>query len=369
MDPSEDTRREDTPPPEGTGVSTAQLSPALPRREASPQPKSAPEQPDEKQKPRTTGLKIVDAFIYGMNNIGVFALSVFTTYLTNVKGKPLTNDTSFLGKIRYGLYKRGNIASEALQDIGMSEGQAEMSKMVFFSWFDGTLVSPLVKLLEDRREKMAKGIDTVLGTRPEDDAAYAEEPKQSWGSVISGRFATAAVVVPTAVALSKTGKQGAKWIFNGTEGTPGYTSLNDTFFHNPGRAAGEWIKERPKLAKYFGKLDIPALGKISAFEGFYTTVCTIGMYFASRFIARKIEHKELAPAADVSSATSATAENDDRSRITPPPNVMGNGNGASASGLPISMMDVIDDVPSKKIMPAPGGAVVERLTSNELNLA
>ncbi|MEJ0009415.1 MAG: hypothetical protein WDN72_02135 [Alphaproteobacteria bacterium] len=141
-----------------------------------------------------------------------------------------------------------------------------MAKMVFFSFADGSLVAPFVKLFEDKRETIARRIDDKLGSTPADLSAYEAEPKQSWGTVVAGRLVTVGVVVPTAVALDKAG-------------------LNEKLFGRPGLRLGEWIARTP-LARSFGRLDVPGLFKVVFFEFFYTSVCTTGLYFLSRGIAR-----------------------------------------------------------------------------------
>lgn len=215
---------------------------------------------------RTLGLRLYDIFLYPfLTNFVVFAMSVGATYLTAHGDK----QGGWLGKI---FFNRGRVLMETLQSWGMSENSADMAKMVAFSFIDGTFVAPLVKLFEDRREKIGKWIDDRLGTTPENLEAYKAEPKQTWKSVIAGRVATASVVVPTAMLLDKTG-------------------LNDKLFNNPGHKHGEWIAERPQFAKFFGKLDIPTIMRVSYFEAFYTSVCTAGLYFISRFVARKFEPK------------------------------------------------------------------------------
>lgn len=216
----------------------------------------------DREKPieRTAGLKLFDAFLYpGITNVGVFAISVVATYLTS-RGDKVG------GKVGKFFHDRGEWLIKKLTEKGLTHDQADMAKMVFFSFADGSLLAPVVKKFEDNREAIAKSIDNTLGTRPDNDDAYKAEPKQTWGSVLGGRFATAAIVVPTAVALEKAG-------------------LNNVLFSDPGKKIGEWIAKQPELAKKFGSLDIPELGKIGMFEAFYTSVCTAGLYVSSRFLA------------------------------------------------------------------------------------
>lgn len=211
---------------------------------------------------RTKGLKLFDAFLYPfLTNFGVFFTSVVATYLTSHGDKT----GGHLGKF---FFKRGQwLTNQMTTKLHWSPGTADMAKMVTFSFLDGSLMAPLVKMLEDRREKFARRIDAILGTKPEDESVYAAEPKQSWLSVLGGRLGVVSIVVPTAVALDKTG-------------------LNEKLFSEPGRKTGEWIARNPDIAKPFGKLDIPGLFKTVFFEFFYTSVCTTGLYFSSRFIAK-----------------------------------------------------------------------------------
>jgi len=228
-------------------------------------------QPEKTQR-RTAGLRLFDIVLYPIfTNIAVFAISVAATYLTT-KG----NDH---GKIGAFFQKRGDWLVKKFKGMGMTHGQADMSKMVFFSFVDGSIMAPFIKLLEDRREKIGQWFDDKLGTKPVDNGAYEAEPKHSWLSVLGGRFTTAAIVVPTAVAMDK-----AKVADTLNPGQK--INLNEKFFNRPGARLGEWMSKQPGIAKWFGKLDAKEIMRIAAFEIFYTTVCTAGLYFTSRRIAR-----------------------------------------------------------------------------------
>jgi hypothetical protein len=170
------------------------------------------------------------------------------------------------GKTGQFFQERGDWLVKKFEGLGMNHNSADMAKMVFFSFADGSLIAPFVKLFEDRREKIGRAIDRTIGQEA-DAAVYAAEPKQGWLSVLGGRLATVSIVVPTAVLLDRLG-------------------LNDKLFKNPGLKVGQWIESKPELAKHFGNLDIPEVSKIGFFEFFYTSVCTFGLYVSSRFFAR-----------------------------------------------------------------------------------
>lgn len=297
----------------------------------------------KQKKPRTRGLWLFDAVLYNFTNFAVFAISVVFTYLTQHGATRRASDGTILktyeteksadGKtdLRYitkdkdggvaGTYKaeetklvfggfgrwmnqRGVKLSNIFQSWGMSKDAAEMSKMVFFSFADGTLVAPLVKLAEDRREKIAYWLDKKMGTVPEDMSVYDAEPKQSWGSVLAGRLATVSVVVPTAVLLEGIGTKSngwkGKWTWNvDKKNNKDAKSLNDLMFNDPGEAIGSRIAENTQKARKYGVIDVPYLYKTFTFEAFYTTVCTVGLYYSSRFIARLTGKKDAPVTADV----------------------------------------------------------------------
>jgi hypothetical protein len=234
---------------------------------------TAKEVPVNKKLRRTLGQLGVDIGLYPiLTNAGVFFISLGATYLT-VKG----GDRNAAGELIHGrlgeiFHTRGEALKNQFKKFGMNESQADMSKMVFFSFVDGTFMAPFIKVIEDRREKISRWIDHKCGTTPEDLSVYKAEPKQSWTSVVGGRLATCSIVVPTAVMMEKAG-------------------LNDVLFVKPGIQIGEAIVQRPKLAKLFGKLDPRELSKIGIFELFYTSVCTGGLYMLSRTFSKKLNAK------------------------------------------------------------------------------
>lgn len=240
--------------------------PAQPPVEQKPQELSA----EERKQRRTTGLKLFDVFLYPfLTNFVVFGASVAVTYLTR-HGGPRPDGTLPHGKFGKMMSKRNTDLIKFGENIGLSPQHAQTGSMIFWSFFDGTLIAPLVKVFEDRREKIGKWIDDKLGTTPQDLSVYEAEPKQTWGTVLKGRMATAAIVLPTAIAFEKAGlHQG---------------------FERWGNKTTQWLEtNRPKTHASLNKkiADLPDLFRVSYFEGIYTSVCTAGLYFASRAFARR----------------------------------------------------------------------------------
>ncbi len=244
---------------------------------------AAPEKPK-----RTLGLKIFDNFLYTfLSNTTVFAISVWFTYLTKF-GNEVGKSGSKMRGFGSWFKERSDPVKKFISSLGFSKTSTDNLTMVGFSFLDGTLFAPLVKLFEDRREKIAYGIDTVLGTKPKDESVYIAEPKQTWGSVIMGRILTLSIVLPTALVLNKELKNG-----NSLFGVKPGSNINAKFLEEPGRRFGEKVVEtmpafKATLNKLFGAdLKIPKLFEIVRFEAFYTSVCTAGLYVISRALAKR----------------------------------------------------------------------------------
>ena len=254
---------------------------------------------------RTRGLKIFDGLLYAFSNFAIFAISLYATYCTDYGDK-------MKGWLPKALHSRGKKVTDWLESKGMSKGAAQNSKMVFFSFADGTLFAPVIKLLEDRREKIAKGIDVMLGTKPEDESVYAAEPKQSWGSVILGRLMTVSIVVPTAILLQNTPVK-----VKDPKATGGYkkSNLNDYLFRDPGIRAGKWTEKNlvnkfEWLQKATKNIELDGLFKASLFEMVYTTICTVGLYFSSRLLARFWDKDKDERVAEAKSKVEASQKSD-----------------------------------------------------------
>jgi|GEM_PF-5970835 len=245
--------------------------------------------------PATAAQKWLTFWIYGgFNNTAVFLVSVVATYLTKAGGNINAEGKPAYGKVGQWFKNRGDwFKKDILGKIGIkdkadgTDGNAEMAKMIFFSFVDGSIMAVLVKLMEDMKAQWAKALDEKWGTKPENEAVYTQEPKQTWGSVLGGRLLTAGIVLPTAVALSKK--------HNGT-------SFNDILFNHPGEKFGKWLVEHTKIQKIVPNMDIPYLAVTSVFEAFYTSVCTIGLLVSSRFLAGLGIKKE-EPVVETASAT------------------------------------------------------------------
>jgi hypothetical protein len=240
----------------------------------------------------TPGLKAFDTIVYPIiNNFLVFAISVYATYLTS-HGNKVADPTKFFD-IGHAFRARGNELVNWFKGEGkllwhklpspfkLDHGAADMAKMVTFSFLDGSIVAILVALLENYSVLWARKLDNLLGTpkTEETEAAYRERTKhkQTVGSLFLGRIATCAIVVPTAVALNQ--KTHLFGILKKAR------SFNELLFNRPGLMAGLNLKKSyPTLQQKFPKIKLPTALKVIFFEGFYTGVCTAGLYGSSRLI-------------------------------------------------------------------------------------
>lgn len=244
---------------------------------------------------RTLGLRLFDNLLYTvLTNTSVFLMSVGLTYMTK-HGRTIGAEGSKTRAVGTWFAKRRDPILKGFEKIGVKGQAADDATTVLFSFVDGTLFAPLVKLVEDRREKIAYKIDSALGTTPDNMSAYDAEPKQSWRSVIEGRLATSAIVVPIAIAMEKTGG-------------------NNAIFYRAGNKLATFVKDSlPKLDQWLTKKTIhhkEYFFQTSVFETFYTSVCTVGLYIMSRGIARSHPPapKKSAPAANNSFPASPVAD-------------------------------------------------------------
>lgn len=241
---------------------------------------------------RTLGEKTVDNLIYSfVNNFLVIGTSVVATYLTK-RGDTVGTEGGFIRKVGNALKRRGDWTQEKFQThLGMNEKSADMAKMVFFSFADGTILTPFVKILEDKREKIARWVDKSFGSKNVDDLVYKTEPKQTWYSVISGRIASLSIVLPTAIALDRFGKkESGEW---GWRNNNAGKSLNDFVFDKPSEKLASQLEEKTSIKRRFPKLDTAFLSKTLLFEAVYTSICTTGLYFISRaFVKHSKKHQE-----------------------------------------------------------------------------
>tara|TARA_B100001123_G_scaffold420185_1_gene526286 strand:+ start:2747 stop:3577 length:831 start_codon:yes stop_codon:yes gene_type:complete len=240
---------------------------------------------------RSFGLRAFDVWLYPfVTNTGVFVTSVFFTYLTN-KGSSFGKAGSTARSFGELVEKRGTWLRGKFMDMGLSEPIANNAKMVFWSFADGTLLAPVIKGFEDRREPIAMYIDKMAGTEPDDPSVYAAEPKQTWLSVLGARALTAGIVAPTAGVLNN-----VNFRFLGQ-----FNSLNHHMFMRPGMALSNQLKENASLVRKIGKGNIEEVASCTFFEAFYTSVCTAGQYFFSRMIASSREDPPVTQVAEAKS--------------------------------------------------------------------
>lgn len=229
-------------------------------------------QTESEKSKRTPGLKAFDTLLYPLlTNFGVFALSVLFTYLSTY-GKP----GSFF-------MNRGNWTRGRFQAIGFDQSSARSAAMLTWSFMDGCLAAPMVKLFEDRRGQISKFFDKVMGTTPKDPSVYDKEPKQSWKTVLGGRFVASMSIVPVWNLMEQ------KW--------GGKHKLNERLFDIPGeKLAKKMLTSWPVVTKMISKVipadKLPKMMGVVLFESVYTAVTTAALYFASRAFASHGKDKQ-----------------------------------------------------------------------------
>jgi hypothetical protein len=256
-------------------------TPAAPTRAEAAQSALAEAAPTKPK--RTLGLRIFDATFYGgVVNSAIFLASAASTYWT-YHGNTVGKAGGALRWVGEQFYKRRKPIENALEKIGVTGEAGKIGTTVFWSFVDGTVFTPLIKAIEDRREKIALSIDTLLGTKSDNMGAYDAEPKQSWKSIFIGRMETLGIVLPVAILMEKTG--GNKRIFyNG-----GNKIMHAIETHTPTLDKKMTaIVAAPHAPEYAAELGIrkKTLFEVLSFEAFYTSICTVGTYLFSRVFAR-----------------------------------------------------------------------------------
>ena len=242
---------------------------------------------------RTLGMKIVDSVLYGaIVNTAVLVISVVATYLTTHGGKKNDKGELVYGAVGQWFNKRGEDFIDLLTDNKSGKGwvkstkTADEYKQIAFSFLDGSVMAFPTALMENHSMKVARWVDDRLGTTPEDKSVYENQPKKTLRDILIGRAATLAFVLPTAKMLSKKSNE------------DGARSFNDVVLNEPGEAVGKFINKHTGIQEKLPNIDVAGVAKTTVFEGFYTAICTVGLYVFSGISSKlfgnkeeKVEHK------------------------------------------------------------------------------
>lgn len=222
----------------------------------------------EKAKKRTLGNKIYDFGVFGsIAWLGVSTMSALTAHEAMHGNNPRFN---WLRTVNNTVFKSiSSFLSKSVMKKSKKEtvdAVANHTTMVFTLGMGGhTLMAP-IKWLEDNRQSNAAKIDKMLGTNPPDAKEIADEPKQSWKSVLSGRMLSWSMAFATVLAA------GPKLV----------NKVND-YFGKKGEEA--WMKFRPKS----NHDSVKKWSNLIAFDLIFTAVTAAVTYAFSRFVAKKYD--------------------------------------------------------------------------------
>lgn len=227
---------------------------------ASPEP--------EKKKKRTAGNIIYDFGVFGsIAWAGVCAMSALTAHEAMHGNNKYFNWLRTLNNVVLGGLSK--TLSKSIMKNSPKEtvdAVARNTTMVFTLGMGGhTLMAP-IKWLEDNRQKNAAKIDKLLGTEPPDSEVVAREPKQSWGSVLSGRMLSWGIAFATVTAM------GPKLI----------SKVNNSFSK---KGVDAWMKFKPQS----NPESVKKWSDIISFDVAFTAVTAFVTYAFSRFVAKKGE--------------------------------------------------------------------------------
>ena len=215
---------------------------------------------------RTAGNRVFDLLVYPTIAFGVvFAFSAWMLHTTKFGTGALKQryDGWVKGATEW-MGRQSWFKSLSPQDLAV---KAKHYVDVLISFAAGTLLISPIKLMEDHRQTLSRKLDIIMGTTPPDQHAYAEEPKQTWGSVLGGRALTFGIVLGVSTVGGKYIDGALEKLAKGFENT--WKSFNQNASAKALQRAREW-------------------SFVSAFEGFYTAVCAVLLYVISRTLARSI---------------------------------------------------------------------------------
>lgn len=222
----------------------------------------------------TFGLDVFDNILFNAANIGVFALSVWATYKTN-----LSNDGNWLEK------RTKKVIHWLTEEKKYTDKDtAKNLNMVAWSFFDGLVALPFIAIFKHFRSDIGKAIDNLFGIVPENEDVYKNQPPESFKSVFLGRLAAFFTVIPTFFMLNSKDKNDPKSL-----------SLNEVLFVKP----AEWITKNNVSGirtflekKNFNKQQVEGLIEVGVFETFYTTLCSAVLFVVSPITARLDREKK-----------------------------------------------------------------------------
>lgn len=225
--------------------------------------------PTEGQKPaqkRTWGNIIYDIPVFGgVAWVGNAVLSATSAHESNYgKNKyfgwlRVLNDTVFK-------FLKSNLSKTILKDSPekIVDGYAHGTTLFVTLGMGGNALMAPIKWMEDNRQKNAAKIDKLLGTTPPDQKTIANEPKQTWKSVFSGRL------------LSWVGSF-VVFLGLGSERTKNWNNLCGE------KATNAWMKFKP----HSNPVSVRRWADLAAFDAIFTSVTATITYVFSRYFAKK----------------------------------------------------------------------------------
>lgn len=230
--------------------------PPAPKHDCAPAP----------EKKRTMGNIIYDFGVFGsVAWFGVAALSAISAH------EALHGNNRAFGWLRKlndsVTHKLSDSLSKGLLKNASKEtvdGYARGTAMFLTLGMGGNALMAPIKWLEDNRQKNACRIDKLLGTTPENPELVADEPPQSWKSVLSGRMFSWGMSYAAFLAMG-----------------PKITGALSNWF---GKKAADGIMHMKPAAN---PATVRRWTDIAAFDALFTVITAALTYGFSRYVARK----------------------------------------------------------------------------------
>ena len=245
---------------------------SLKREDVSQEASANAASPKDHHKERTFGNKMFDMAVYPFFAFfAVAAFSIYSLYKTKFgSGKYKDFYEGCVDKANDFFGKSPIIKDKSSEKI---HDTAKNATDMLISFASGTLLIAPIKFFEDKRKEVSHFFDRMhkkyWGGEKVNPEKYKPEPKQTWGSILGGRTIAFATALTTSIVL---GEQIKKICAAGAIRMPWAESAKGTELDNFTKAE-KWTWS-------------------TLYEGFYTALCALILYGASRVLPEMFNKKE-----------------------------------------------------------------------------
>lgn len=280
---------------EQTGIDKYKTDPAAPAAETGKAVATEQRTKTAQKKRRTFGNKVFDLTVWpSIQWFGVWVMSLVVAdrakNKTGIANQWFEKATSW---VTTELKKFGTDNENPRKIFGRQtsykEDWAKGLVLIFALSLGGSMLVPVTKFLEDRRQRIASWIDKHFGKNALEEDLARPEPKQTWGSMLKGRLAALTTVYGAFLLVGP--------------------STMDAIQKRFGKNVTDEVMKAGPIAKRFSEKRVGQLAELAVFDLFFTAITASFHYLVSRITASKKQEKLLRSEVDtVKSAVAVLKE-------------------------------------------------------------